>query len=180
MKFYSIFLLILLSLLSYSQDGCENKESGVYSRPGLMKIKKNVRRFKLIDMGGVSTHSPEQFIISHRNFSFTKIETKTPKVRYIHNAISGVMKIKCWANNDTSKDHLKITAGGNILLSEDFGEYNQFELNFHFGEARTIIIEVYNKGIKGCSPGAFQCTLKTWYYKEIYGYQRQMITYKLH
>jgi len=181
MKFYSTLLLILLTTLSgYSQEGCVNADKGVYFRPGFAKVKKNVKRFCLIDMGGISTHSPEQFNLSHRNFQYTKIETKAPRTRYIHDVISGTMKIKCWSNNDTGKDHISIMAGGKRLLSEDFGEYNEFELNFHFPESRTIIIEVYNTGIKGCSPGAFSATLKTWYYKEVFRLQKKMIEYKLY
>lgn len=179
MKLPITIFFIFLSLFVYNQktDDCNNPTTTSYSKMGWIKVPKEIKLFKIVDMGGVSDHSKQAFLNIDHKFKYHKIETKKPKIRYIYNCVKGRIIAHCDSNDDTGNDHLKIFGGDSILLDVEFGREATYKIDFDFGNGQAIIPIVYSNGTPNMSAGAFQVTLLIWYIKEIYVWKRVELNY---
>lgn len=173
------FLLFFATFVSAQEEDCVNPQQPVYYQQGWVLVKKELKLFKHIEMWGASDHSPYEFLTAGPKFRYHWIETRKPKVRYIHEVLRGDLVIRCGSNDDTGHDHIRIMAAGEILLDKEFGDWDTFHLKVAFKEATTLVVMVYNTWTPKQSPGAFFVGINMKYYKQVYRRQRALISITL-
>lgn len=165
MKYIFIYAVCALTLLS----GCTTSREprcvwNTRQHYGFTYIEKQkfVHGFRWVDMGGSSDNLTlvTRGFISPRDFRFTPVDTKEPKIRMVRNVVSAHVKLRMSSNDDTGEDYLEVyTENGKLLFSMEFGQFEEAEFSFSFSSPTTIFFRVSNASMPNGTPGAFQTTV---------------------
>ncbi len=163
----------MLMLFSATFYGCSDSKllrCDVFSHTGSKKTvlltertQRVVKEFRWYDMGGSSDNlrSLTTGLVSPRDFKFTPVDTKQPKVRVIRNVICVHVTVIMDANDDTGNDFVEVRDINGVLLFsseiKEFFERREFDLNFL--TPRDVIFRVSNNSMPNNTPGAFGLTI---------------------
>lgn len=168
MKYLIIFIVTAFALSAcaplsrVSEPTCTWKTKHQQYGYRYIETQKFIRGFRWIDMGGASDNltSFSRGFVSPRDFKFTPIDTKEPKVRMVRNVVRAQVTLHLGSNDDTGNDELEVyTENGTRIFSMVFGNFETAEFSFSFSSPTTIFFRVSNSSMPNETPGAFQTTI---------------------